>query len=126
MKILGPVLSMLVAAAAAASAAPAALGAPLQVMTDEERYCGIHRDSTGKIIRSPAIVRDFRNVHPCPATGKTDGACAGWAIDHVVPLECGGCDAVSNMQWLPDAIKSCAGTVCKDRWEKRVYCAPPA
>lgn len=56
-----------------------------------------------------------------PATGQHTGPCKGWAIDHVIPLAVGGCDAVSNLQWLPVEIKSCAGTVCKDRWERKVY-----
>lgn len=68
------------------------------------------------------MLRAFRKLYPCPATGKTQGACDGWAIDHVIPLACGGCDAVSNLTWLPTAIKSCAGTTCKDRWERNVYC----
>ena len=36
---------------------------------------------------------------PCPSTGKSGGACPGYVIDHVRPLECGGADAPSNMQW---------------------------
>lgn len=87
------------------------------------RYCGTPaRDATGEISRSASVIRAFRKQHPCPTTGKITGACAGWSIDHVVPLSCGGCDAVWNMQWLPNSIKSCAGTTCKDRWERKVYC----
>jgi hypothetical protein len=37
--------------------------------------------------------------HPCPATGKTSGACKGYVVDHVVPLKGGGADAPANMQW---------------------------
>jgi hypothetical protein len=36
--------------------------------------------------RDPAKVREFRKTHACPATGKTTGACAGWVVDHHVPL----------------------------------------
>jgi hypothetical protein len=32
------------------------------------------------------------------STGKSRGACPGYIIDHVKPLECGGADAPSNMQ----------------------------
>lgn len=89
----------------------------------EIRYCGPEcRAPTCTASRSSTVIRDFRKVHPCPETGITTGACAGWSIDHVIPLVCGGCDAVSNMQWLPNTIKSCAGTQCKDRWEQKVYC----
>jgi len=49
--------------------------------------------------RSHAVAREFQREHPCPATGRTIGACPGYRKDHVVPLACGGPDAVSNMQW---------------------------
>jgi hypothetical protein len=57
------------------------------------------RDSKGRIKRSATAKRDFQKSHPCPATGKTTGACPGYVIDHVVPLKRGGADAPSNMQW---------------------------
>jgi len=44
------------------------------------------RAANGKIARSPAARRSFRSSHPCPATGKTSGACRGYVVDHVVPL----------------------------------------
>ena len=37
--------------------------------------------------------------HPCPANGKTRGACPGYVVDHVKPLCAGGADHPSNMQW---------------------------
>lgn len=88
----------------------------------DPRYCGVMRDETGKIIRSSAVVREFKALHACPSTSLHTGACPGWAVDHVVPLVCGGCDAVVNMQWLPLPIKSASGIYPKDRWEQRVYC----
>lgn len=101
--------------------------APLPPLS-EVRYCRAEptRTATGQILRRADVIAAFRKVHPCPATGQTSGACPGWAIDHIIPLVCGGCDAVSNLQWLPTAIKSAAGTDPKDRWEQRVYCASPA
>ena len=93
---------------------------PLQVA--ETRYCGEpKRNAAGTIIRSAAVREAFTKAHPCPLTGLP-GTCKGWQVDHVIPLACGGCDAVFNMQWLPVEIKTCAGTVCKDRWEMKVYC----
>lgn len=79
------------------------------------------RNDTGQIARDSAVLREFRAIWPCPATGKREGACPGWAIDHVIPLSCGGADALVNLQWLPTAIKSGAGEWNKDRWERRVY-----
>jgi hypothetical protein len=44
----------------------------------------------------------------------TRGACPGYRKDHVLPLACGGPDAVSNMQW-----QTVAAAKAKDRWELR-------
>jgi len=83
----------------------------------ETRYVTqVQRYSNGHIKRSRAVIRAFKRIHPCPAT-----PCKGWQIDHVIPLACGGRDAVSNMQWLPVEIKTCAGTKCKDRFERKIY-----
>lgn len=87
----------------------------------ESRYCGEPlRDKNGKIKRSTKVINRFKELYPCPATGSSNGACSGWAIDHVIPLSCGGCDSVSNMQWLPDELKSKEKTG-KDRFERKVY-----
>lgn len=91
----------------------------------ETRYGGApERNADGTIHRSRAVLVAFQKIHPCPSTGKTSGACPGWALDHVVSLDCGGRDAVSNLQWLPLQLKTCAG-ICKDRWERKVYAASP-
>lgn len=101
--------AMALAAGACAAADPRRCGAPDR--TDE-----------GRIARSQVVLAEFRRLYPCPSTGRRAGACPGWAIDHVIPLACGGCDAVVNLQWLPVEIKSAAGTLPKDRWERRIYC----
>jgi 5-methylcytosine-specific restriction endonuclease McrA len=106
----------------AMTATISAVASPL----DETRYCGPPaRTAQGDILRRADVRAAFKRAHPCPSTGQTTGACPGWAIDHVIPLACGGCDSVSNMQWLPDAIKSAAGSAPKDRWERQVYCRQP-
>ncbi len=58
------------------------------------------RDSRGRIKRNPKAVQSFRRKNPCPATGKTRGACPGYQVDHRSPLSKGGADDPSNMQWL--------------------------
>ena len=90
----------------------------------DPRYCVAQpaRTASGSIMRSRVVLREFRAVHPCPATGKSTGACPGWAIDPVIPLACGGCDAVINLQWLPDVAKSSSAPTAKDRFERRIYC----
>ena len=57
------------------------------------------RTTTGRIKRSTAAKDSFKRQQPCPSTGRSFGACPGYVIDHVRPLECGGADAPSNMQW---------------------------
>ena len=89
---------------------------------EETRYCEAEpkRTADGSILRRADVLRAFRDLYPCPATGEKRGACPGWSIDHVIPLAVGGCDSVSNLQWLPNHLKSCAVT-CKDRWERDIY-----
>lgn len=109
-------LSFLLAAQAAAQTDP------LATRLIETRYCGEpKRDAAGNIKRSTAVVNAFKRAHPCPSTGLATGTCPGWAINHTIPLACGGCDAVSNMDWMPDQIKSCKEPWCRDRWERSVY-----
>lgn len=88
---------------------------------DETRYCGEpRRDASGDLYRSSAVRTAFLRAHPCPVTGSSTGPCDGWQVDHVIPLACGGCDAVSNLQWLPVGIKT-AAFIGKDRFERRIY-----
>lgn len=88
----------------------------------ETRYCGEpKRNAKGEIVRRADVLREFRKLYPCPATGQATGACPGWAINHTIPLASGGCDGISNLDWMPTAIKSCARPECRDRWERDVY-----
>jgi hypothetical protein len=87
----------------------------------EYRYCGEpRRHKDGKILRRIDVLSEFKKHYPCPATGKMSGSCPGWAIDHVIPLACGGCDAIINLQWLPNDLKSKA-VIGKDRFERTIY-----
>jgi len=73
---------------------------------------GVARDSHGHIARNPHAKEEFRQSHPCPATGKKYGACPGWVVDHVQALKRGGADAAYNMQW-----QTVAQAKAKDRIE---------
>lgn len=53
-----------------------------------------------QIKRDRAQVRAFRAENPCPATGRTRGACPGYHVDHITPLCAGGADRPDNMQWI--------------------------
>jgi len=75
----------------------------------------IERDSHGRIKRSESTKNTFKHGHPCPSTGRNSGSCPGYVIDHVNPLECGGADAPSNMQW-----QTIADGKAKDKTER--YC----
>jgi hypothetical protein len=59
----------------------------------------VQRDRNGRIKRNAGAKHTFEREHPCPSTGRTSGSCPGYVVDHVNPLECGGADAPSNMQW---------------------------
>lgn len=120
LKLLLCALTLVAGAALAELPAPGEPGAP-----NDPRYCGEpERAADGRIKRSRAVLREFARTFPCPATLEPAPSCPGWAIDHVIPLASGGCDAPVNLQWLPDSIKSCADDDCKDRWE-RIYHALP-
>jgi hypothetical protein len=70
--------------------------------------------TSAKEYRSPSVKRGFQLTHPCPANGRTSGACPGYVKDHVIPLVCGGPDAVSNMQW-----QTTGDAKAKDKWETK-------
>lgn len=107
-----------------ACASLAACATPLDPLT-EYRYCGPPaRTEDGRIKRSREVLRAYKKLHPCPATGLSAGACPGWSINHTIPLASGGCDAVYNLDWMPNAIKSCARPECRDRWERTYYTDP--
>jgi hypothetical protein len=74
----------------------------------------VKRDSHRRIKRSASARRNFMRSHPCPATGKTSGACPGYVVDHIKPLASGGPDNPSNMQWQTKAAAK-----EKDKWERR-------
>ena len=65
------------------------------------------RASNGKIKRSAAARQEFMKQTGYPKGRK------GFVVDHVVPLECGGADAPSNMQW-----QTVAEAKIKDRTER--------
>lgn len=115
--------AILLAAALTTAAATASASLPVPA-TQEIRYCGPPaRTASGEILRRADVLAAFRKANPCPSTGKTSGACPRWSMDHVWPLACGGCDAVWNIQWLPNALKSAAQVTApgpKDRWEREI------
>lgn len=55
------------------------------------------RDKHGHIKRDPKQREAFEK-----ATGYAHGR-KGYVVDHIIPLECGGADVPSNMQWQTKA-----------------------
>src|SRR5262245_15703856 len=51
------------------------------------------RGSNGRIKRSASARADFMRRTGYPKGRK------GYVVDHIIPLECGGADIPSNMQW---------------------------
>ena len=84
----------------------------------EFRYCGEpDRYPSGRIKRSSTLVRLFIKMYPLPEhLNRSD-----WSVDHVIPLANGGCDAIINLQWLPNSIKRTSDDDNKDRWERKIY-----
>jgi len=105
----------------AAGASSAQEQQKLDPLVEYRLSMSVPRDADGRTLRSDKVIAAFRKQWACPVTGARIGACAGWAIDHVIPLACGGVDAVWNMQWLPDQAKSAAGPFAKDHFERRIY-----
>lgn len=68
--------------------------------------------------RSQKAKNVFKYTHPCPSTGKSNGSCPNYIIDHIKPLACGGLDSPDNMQWQ---TKTEAKAKAKDKW-KRKWC----
>ena len=123
-KLLGWFIFAVFVAIVSVSIASLATAQTLDPKVDVRVGQSVIRTPAGVIKRSTAVIAAFQKLHPCPSTGAHIGACPGWAVDHVIPLACGGVDAVYNMQWLPDQVKSCA-VWCKDRWERKIYASDP-
>lgn len=64
--------------------------------------------------RSQKAKNQFKQMQPCPATGKSKGSCPNYIIDHVKPLACGGADSPYNMQW-----QTKHDAKMKDKWERK-------
>ena len=69
--------------------------------------------SNAEYHRSQKAKTIFKYSHPCPSTGRNEGSCPGYIIDHVKALACGGTDSPENMQWQTKKEAS-----DKDKWER--------
>lgn len=73
----------------------------------ETRYAeSVARNPDGTIHRRGDVLRAFQRLHPCPSTGLQAGACPHWAMNHNLPLACGGRDAVDNLSWVREEFKT--------------------
>jgi hypothetical protein len=76
--------------------------------------CILSAGVEARIKRSTAAKHEFQREQPCPATGRTNGKCPGYVIDHMKPLACGGDDKPRNMQW-----QTSSAAKAKDKWERK-------
>lgn len=93
----------------------------LDPYTDYAMTGVVLRNPDGTTKRDSKVISAYRKLYACPSTHKFTGACPGWALDHTRSLDCGGIDAVWNLTWMDNRIKSCAGDYCKDRYERVIY-----
>jgi hypothetical protein len=94
---------------------------PIDPALIETRYCGApKRDANGVIIRRQAVITAYWAQHVCPTTGLYKTPCADYALNHNIPLACGGCDAVSNLS----AIRIDAKKII-DGYERKINAANP-
>jgi hypothetical protein len=66
------------------------------------------------LVLSVFVTADCPMTVLCPSTGRTKGACPGNVKDHIKALDCGGADAVHNLQW-----QTTADAKAKDKWERK-------
>ena len=84
---------------------------------DETRCCITPiRNADGTIKRSTTVINAYKRIWPCPSTHLTTGSCPGWALNHAVPLSCGGKDEVSNLLWMRDDAKK-----IQDSYERIIF-----
>lgn len=69
-----------------------------------QRPASAARERDAKIKRRQDARAEFQRAYPCPSTGKTGGACPGYVVDHIVPLNRGGADTALNMQWQAEGV----------------------
>lgn len=67
-----------------------------------------------KTIRSMTQRQHFKDMYPCPSTGKSKGRCPGYIVDHIKALACGGADEPYNMQW-----QTVRDAKFKDKYERK-------
>lgn len=123
-----------------------ALCAPPPAENQEAARCdSCERDSRGRIKRSPRVHAEFRRLHPCPSTGRTDGPCPTHRADHHIALRCAeylpvgvaDLDVVSNLRWqtVADAKRKdrvegekavCIAMFRDPSWDWRKYRKPSA
>ena len=76
---------------------------------------GLQKAGFAEELRSHAQVRAFQRANACPG-GPDKGShsrCRGYVVDHIRPLDCGGLDDPSNMQY--QTVKD---GHAKDKWER--------
>jgi len=91
-----PALALVAAAAlSAVMGAPERRGSPASVLSTPDLACRV-RDRAGALVRSPERRCLFLRMTGHDSCRVPDG----FAVNHIVPLRCGGCDVPSNMELM--------------------------
>lgn len=90
----------------------ASANADIRCCTEVKRY------NDGRIVRSIAVLHEFKRIYPLPSHLNHKD----FNINHAVPLACGGRDIVENLIWMHVSAKTCAEDYCQDRHEQVTMC----
>ena len=88
---------------------------PRQALILATLFLALGSPAEARLERSAQVVREFRQTHACPSTGRFRGPCPNYVVDHLWPLCAGGADRTWNMAW-----QELADSKRKDRWEKAI------
>ncbi|CAM4021035.1 HNH endonuclease [Roseateles saccharophilus] len=80
--------------------APSAAAAATTLALAAAVFLVLAAPSDARPRRSLAAVAEFRQLSPCPVTGKPAGACPGYVVDYVVPPCAEGENSPDNLRWL--------------------------
>lgn len=86
----------------------------IAVISPIASYSAYQANDKSYLKRSATVKRHFKQQTICPTTGTYTQKCAGYVVDHIIPLKCYGKDSVENMQY-----QTIADAKIKNRYEIR-------
>ena len=86
----------------------------IAVISPIASYSAYQANDKSYLKRNATVKRHFKQQTICPTTGTYTQKCAGYVVDHIIPLKCYGKDSVENMQY-----QTIADAKIKNRYEIR-------